>query len=84
MSALVCVGGPAPKKQLSWDQGSLPFRMCERKVSVLVRDPRCRDQIMADTLAERLTGQAHAADVNVGVQIVMGLDGLLAAGASGL
>jgi Domain of unknown function (DUF222) len=40
-------------------------------------DPRCRDQIMADTLAERLTGQAHAADVNAEVQIVMGLDALL-------
>ena len=40
-------------------------------------DPRCRDQIMADTLVERLTGQAHAADVNAEVQIVIGLDALL-------
>ena len=40
-------------------------------------DPRCRDQIMADTLVERLTGQAQADDVNVEVQIVMGLDALL-------
>ena len=40
-------------------------------------DPRCRDQIMADTLVERLTGQAHADDVNVEVQIVIGLDALL-------
>lgn len=40
-------------------------------------DPRCRDQIMADTLVERLTGQAQAADVNAEVQIVMGLDALL-------
>jgi hypothetical protein len=40
-------------------------------------DPRCRDQIMADTLVERLTGQARAADVNAEVQIVMGLDALL-------
>ena len=40
-------------------------------------DPRCRDQIMADTLVERLTGQAHAADVNAEVQIVMPLDALL-------
>jgi hypothetical protein len=40
-------------------------------------DPRCRDQIMADTLVERLTGQANPADVNVELQIVMGLDALL-------
>jgi hypothetical protein len=40
-------------------------------------DPRCRDQIMADTLVERLTGQAHAADVNAELQIVIGLDALL-------
>ena len=40
-------------------------------------DRRCRDQIMADTLVERLTGQASAADVNAEVQIVMSLDALL-------
>jgi len=40
-------------------------------------DPRCRDQIMADTLVERLTGRAHATDVNAEVQIVMPLDTLL-------
>jgi hypothetical protein len=40
-------------------------------------DPRCRDQIMADTLVERLTGQASAADVNAELQIVMPLDALL-------
>jgi hypothetical protein len=40
-------------------------------------DPRCRDQIMADTLVERLTGQANPADVNAELQIVMGLDALL-------
>ena len=40
-------------------------------------DPRCRDQIMADTLVERLTGQADAADVNAEVQIVMAIDALL-------
>ena len=34
-------------------------------------DPRCRDQIMADTLVEPLTGQAHAQDVNAEVQIVI-------------
>ena len=40
-------------------------------------DPRCRDQIMADTLVERLTGQADAADVNAELQIVMPMEALL-------
>jgi Domain of unknown function (DUF222) len=40
-------------------------------------DPRCRDQIMADTLVERITGQAQASDVNAELQIVMDLDALL-------
>ena len=40
-------------------------------------DSRCRDQIMADTLVERITGQANAADVNAELQIVMPLDALL-------
>jgi Domain of unknown function (DUF222) len=40
-------------------------------------DPRCRDQIMADTLVERLTGQARAADVNAELQIMMPLEALL-------
>ncbi|MGH3366682.1 MAG: DUF222 domain-containing protein [Nocardioidaceae bacterium] len=34
-------------------------------------DPRTRGQIMADTLVQRVTGQAHAADVPVEVQLVM-------------
>jgi Domain of unknown function (DUF222) len=40
-------------------------------------DSRCRDQIMADTLVERITGEASPADVNVEVQIVMPLETLL-------
>jgi len=40
-------------------------------------DARCRDQIMADTLVERITGQAHASDVNAELQIMMDLDTLL-------
>ena len=40
-------------------------------------DPRCRDQIMADTLVERITGQASAPDVSAEVQIMMPLDTLL-------
>jgi Domain of unknown function (DUF222) len=40
-------------------------------------DPRCRDQIMADTLVERITGQATAADVNAELQILIPIDALL-------
>ncbi|NYD36480.1 HNH endonuclease [Actinomycetospora corticicola] len=39
-------------------------------------DGRNRDQIVADTLVERLTGQARAEDVNVEVGIVLPLDTL--------
>ena len=34
-------------------------------------DARSRGQVMADTLVERATGQANAADVDVEVQVVM-------------
>ncbi len=37
-------------------------------------DGRSRDQIMADTLVERLTGQTRATDVNVEVEIVIPVD----------
>jgi hypothetical protein len=40
-------------------------------------DQRSRDQVMADTLVERITGQAQATDVNAELQIVMDLDALL-------
>lgn len=40
-------------------------------------DPRTRDQIMADTLVERLTGQQTAADVNIEVGLLMPVDALL-------
>jgi Domain of unknown function (DUF222) len=40
-------------------------------------DLRSRDQIMADLLVERLTGQASAEDVNIEVQLMMPLDSLL-------
>src|SRR5829696_6341671 len=40
-------------------------------------DRRSRDQIMADTLVERLTGQAGAADVNIEVHLLMPLSSLL-------
>ncbi|SDT16083.1 protein of unknown function [Nocardioides scoriae] len=38
--------------------------------------PRTRGQVMADTLVKRLTGQEHASDVDVEVQLVM-TDGTL-------
>jgi hypothetical protein len=44
---------------------------------VAAGDNRTRDQIMADTLVERLTGQATAADVSVELQIMMPLEALI-------
>ena len=40
-------------------------------------DQRSRDQIMADTLVERLTGQTGATDVNIELQLIMPIDSLL-------
>ena len=45
--------------------------------AVAFGDPRSRDQIMADTLVERLTGQTAAEDVNVEVHLVMRAETLL-------
>jgi hypothetical protein len=45
--------------------------------TVATGDGRSRDQIMADTLVERLTGQARAADVNIELQLLMPLDTLI-------
>ena len=39
-------------------------------------DPRTRDQIMADTLVERVTGQVAASDVQAEVAIVVPIDAL--------
>jgi len=36
-----------------------------------------RDQIMADTVVERITGQTTAADVNIELQLMMPLDSLI-------
>ena len=44
---------------------------------VAAGDARTRGQIMADTLVERVTGQAHAADVNVEVGIVLPVEALI-------
>ncbi len=40
-------------------------------------DGRTRDQIMADTLVERVTGQATARDINIELQLMMPLDALI-------
>jgi uncharacterized protein DUF222 len=45
--------------------------------AVAAGDGRSRDQVMADTLVERLTGQTRATDVDVEVGIVLPLDALL-------
>jgi hypothetical protein len=45
--------------------------------AVATGDERTRDQIMADTLVERITGQTSAADVNVELQLMMPLDALI-------
>jgi hypothetical protein len=45
--------------------------------AVATGDERTRDQIMADTLVERVTGQARATDVNVELQLLMPLDTLI-------
>jgi hypothetical protein len=50
---------------------------------VAAGDTRTRDQIMADTLVERVTGQARATDVNVEVGIVLPAEALLDPEAAG-
>ena len=40
-------------------------------------DPGTRDQIMADTLVERLTDQQTAADINIEVGLLMPVHALL-------
>ena len=45
--------------------------------AVATGDARTRDQIMADTLVARVTGQARATDVDVELQLMMPLDSLI-------
>jgi Domain of unknown function (DUF222) len=45
--------------------------------AVATGDGRTRDQIMADTMVERLTGQAAAGDLNIELQLMMPLDALI-------
>jgi hypothetical protein len=44
---------------------------------VAAGDKRTRDQIMADSLVERLTGQAAAGDLNIELQLMMPLEALI-------
>jgi hypothetical protein len=76
---------PAPDA-MSWLTGFLPvaqgvaaLRALTREADRLVAagDPRSRDQIMADTLVERVTGQSAAGDPPVEVQLVMSVSSLL-------
>jgi len=76
---------PAPDT-MSWLSGYLPVEQGVACMKALrdhtdsvkaAGDERSRDQIMADTFVERITGQAQATDVNAELQIVMDLDALL-------
>jgi Domain of unknown function (DUF222) len=65
------------------EQGVACFAALRRHTDSLKSggDPRTRDQIMADTLVERLTGQATAGDVAAEVAIVMPVAALIHADA---
>lgn len=76
---------PAPDT-MSWLGALLPIEQGVACFAALNRhtdaakaagDQRSRGQIMADTLVERLTGQATAQDIDVEVQITMPVDALL-------
>jgi hypothetical protein len=61
------------------EQGVACLAALRRRADALIAegDARGRGQIMADTMVERLTGQARAGAVNVEVGIVMSLDTLV-------
>lgn len=61
------------------EQGVACYAALRRHTDTLVAagDQRNRDQIMADTFIERITGRAIATDVNVEVGIVMPIEALL-------
>jgi hypothetical protein len=61
------------------EQGIACLKVLQQRTDAVkaAGDARCRDQIMADTLVERITGKAQASDVDVELQIVMDLDTLL-------
>jgi hypothetical protein len=81
---------PAPDT-MSYVTGLLPVRQGVAVHAALARhadslrssgDRRSRGQIMADTLVERVTGQASASAVPLEVQVVMSADALLGDDAS--
>jgi hypothetical protein len=61
------------------EQGVACYAALRRHADGIVAtgDSRTRDQIMADILVERLTGQTKASDVNVELQLMMPLDSLI-------
>ena len=61
------------------EQGIACYAALQRSADTAVAtgDSRTRDQIMADTLVERLTGQAAAGDLNIELQLMMPLDALI-------
>ena len=61
------------------EQGVACWAALKARVDALkaAGDPRTRSQIAADTLVERLTGQATADDVDVEVQIIVPVENLL-------
>ncbi len=63
------------------EQGAACYAALQRAFTEVSVDPapltRSRGQVMADTLVERLTGQAHAENVNVEVQVVVPVEALL-------
>jgi hypothetical protein len=65
--------------QLPVEQGVACYAALRRQADAIVAtgDDRSRDQIMADTLVERLTGQATAGDLNIELQLMMPLDALI-------
>jgi hypothetical protein len=60
------------------EQGVACYAALRRQTNATVPDgdARTRDQIMADLLVERLTGQSRAQDVSFEVQLLMPLDSL--------
>ena len=64
------------------EQGIACYAALQRHADGIVAtgDTRTPGQIMADTLVERLTGQAAAGDVNVELQLLMPLDVLIKTG----
>ena len=61
------------------EQGIACYAALQQHADAMVAtgDGRSRDQIMADTLVERLTGQTTAGDINVELQIMMPLEALI-------